>query len=314
MPKHDEQGIALILALLVLALLGTLILEFDADARREHREAAAFRDNFKATTLTRAGVQAAKAILQKDHMIDKLSKQSFDGLTDIWAVPISSYAIGDGILSAQIEDERGKFNLNELGVADPKTREIKLTRAKRLFNFLQIKVELVDVIADWIDADDVPEPNGAESAYYQTVRPAYRSANAPLESLAELYLLKGMTREIVQRLAKYVTVYPKEAGGVINLNTADPLVIQSLDARITQSMAAEIVQARPYRTMQDVDQVGSFSDIAKELRVTQTYDVKTNFFFARMTITVNDVSKTAHVVLRRDDVSGDSTVQYFRVM
>ncbi|HEU4502802.1 MAG TPA: hypothetical protein VFR82_14205, partial [Nitrospira sp.] len=55
---QDERGVALLLALLVLALLVALILEFDTDARREYRDAAAFRDNFKATVLTRAAVQA----------------------------------------------------------------------------------------------------------------------------------------------------------------------------------------------------------------------------------------------------------------
>ena len=46
--------------LYVLALLVALILEFDAEARREYRDAAAFRDQFKARTLTRAAVQAAR--------------------------------------------------------------------------------------------------------------------------------------------------------------------------------------------------------------------------------------------------------------
>src|SRR6476620_10993747 len=69
--RHDEQGVALLLAILVLALLVALILAFDSDARREYREAAAFRDNFKASVLTRAAVQAARAVLQMDHLKDK---------------------------------------------------------------------------------------------------------------------------------------------------------------------------------------------------------------------------------------------------
>ena len=71
MRRHDERGVALLLAILVLALLVALILEFDSEARREYREASAFRDNFKATVLTRAGVQAARAVLQMDHLKDK---------------------------------------------------------------------------------------------------------------------------------------------------------------------------------------------------------------------------------------------------
>src|SRR5688572_9618663 len=97
MQRPDERGVALLLALLVLALLVALILEFDSDARREYRDAAAFRDNFKATVLTRAAVQAARAVLQQDHLRDRQTGQAYDSTTDLWAFPIEKYAIGDGL-------------------------------------------------------------------------------------------------------------------------------------------------------------------------------------------------------------------------
>lgn len=313
MPAQNERGVALILALLVLALLVALILEFDVDARREYREAAAFRDQFKAMTLTKAGVEAARAVLLQDAKTDKLAGQSFDALTDLWATPITNYQIGDGLLTAQIEDERGKLNLNELAnLQDPNSRTKKIIRFKRFFELLQINPDLVDAIVDWVDADEVPEATGAESTYYQSLRPSYRAADAPLQTLSELYLIKGMTDDIVQKLRRYVTVYPTQADGKVNLNTADPLVIQSLDPRVTQSMATEIVQGRPYKTPQELDRISSFEAIAKELRITQAYDVKSNYFSARMTITVNEVVRSSLVILRRDDVKGDSSVLYLR--
>ena len=118
MRKDDERGVALLLALLILTLLVALVLEFDAEARREYREAAAFRDTFKANMLTRAAVQAARAVLQQDFLREKQTGETFDGLTDIWALPIRNYTIGDGLLNAQISDERGKFNLNDLAAPE----------------------------------------------------------------------------------------------------------------------------------------------------------------------------------------------------
>jgi general secretion pathway protein K len=315
MTGRGERGVALILALLILTLLVALILEFDAEARREYRDAAAFRDHVKVNALTRAGVQAARAVLLQDHRIEKLTNQRFDALTDIWALPITGYQLGDGALSARIEDETGKLNLNELAnVQDPKQRESKLKRLKRLFELLQVRLDLAEAIADWVDADDVPEPNGAESAYYQTLRPPYMAANAPLQTLSELYLIKGMRKEIVQRLEPYVTVHPRNsAGGMVNLNTASPIVIQALDPRITPGMAAEIVQGRPYHSPQDLDKIGNFEPIAKELRVLQAYAVTSNLFSARIGITVNETTRTAYAVLRRDEIKGDSSVVSFRV-
>jgi len=292
-----------------------LILEFDAEARREYRDAAAFRDNFKATVLARAAVQAARGVLQQDLLKAKQTGQSFDALTDLWAIPITNYAIGDGLLNAQIEDERGKLNLNDLAAGgDPIARVPKVLRVKRLFELLQINPDLVDAIVDWVDPDEKPEPAGAESLYYQTLRPSYRAANAPLQTLLELRLIKGMTPEVIEKLSKLVTVYPQEGESRVNLNTADPLVLQALDPRITQSMAAEIIQARPFKTIQELDRVSSFAEVGKELRLKNLYDIKSDLFLARMIVGVNEVTRNATVVLRRDPTNGTGSVLYYRVL
>ena len=312
---RDERGVALLLAILVLALLVALILEFDTEARREYREAASFRDNFKATVLTRAAVQAARAVLQQDHLRDKQMVQMYDATTDLWAFPITKYAIGDGLMSAQIEDERSKLNLNDLAASgDPNTKKTKVLRVKRLFTLLQLNPDLVDGIVDWVDADDIPEAAGAESVYYQALRPSYRAANAPLQTPRELRLIKGMTPEIVDKLLQYVTVYPQDGESRINVNTADLLVLQALDPRISQSTAGEIIQSRPYKTIYELDRVSSVADIMRELRPLGLYEVKSNIFSARMSLTVNDTTKSGVVVLQRDEATGNSTVQYFRFL
>jgi len=315
MRRSDERGNALLLTLLVLTLMVALILEFDAEARREYRDAAAFRDNFKATVLARAAVQAARGTLQQDFLKDKQADQFFDAPTDLWALPITNYAIGDGVLTAQIEDERGKLNLNDLAAGgDPIAKKKRVLRVKRLFELLQINPDLVDAIVDWVDQDEVPEPAGAESIYYQTLRPSYRAANAPLQTLLELRLIKGMTPDIIAKLSKLVTVYPQEGQSKVNLNTADPLVLQALDPRITQGIAADIVQARPFKTIVDLDRVSSFEDIGKELRPQSLYDVKSDLFLARMMVKVSEVTRNATVVLQRDPSNGTSSVKYYRIL
>jgi len=315
MRRSDERGIALLLTLLVLTLLVALILEFDAEARREYRDAAAFRDNFKATVLARASVQAARGVLQQDFLKDKQAGQFFDAPTDLWALPIKNYAIGDGLLNAQIEDERGKLNLNDLVAGgDPTARKIKVARVKRLFELVQINPDLVDAIVDWVDENEVPEPAGVESLYYQTLRPSYRAANTFLQTLLELRLIKGMTPEIIEKLSKLVTVYPPGGESKVNLNTADPLVIQTLDPGITPSMAAAIVQARPFKTTLEVSRVSSFEDIGAKLRGQNLYDIKSDLFLARMIVRVNEVTRNATVVLQRDQNNGSGTVLYYRVL
>ena len=315
MRRDDEQGVALLLALLILTLLTALILEFDAEARREYRDAAAFRDNFKARTLTRAAVQAARAVLQQDFLKDKMAGEAYDAPTDLWAMPIKNYAIGDGVLNAQIEDESGKLNLNELAAnsGDELQRKTKIQRFKRLFELLQLNPDLVEALVDWVDQDETQEPAGAESLYYQSQRPPYRAANAPLTGFGDLRLVKGFTPDIIDRLSRYATIFPAGGGALVNLNTADPIVIQSLDSAITQSMAMEIVQGRPYKKREDLDRIGSFQEIGAQLRASQSgYDVKSDYFSTRLSITVNDVTKTAWAVLRRDPGKGESAVLHLQ--
>lgn len=312
MRKADERGVALLMALLVFTLLVALILEFDVEARREYRDAATFRDNIKASLLTRAAVQAARAVLQQDFLRDKQTGEKFDGPSDLWAIPIKNYAIGDGLLNAQLVDESGKLNLNDLAAAaGGDIQQKRLQRVKRLFELLQISSDLVDSLIDWVDQDDLPEPAGAESLYYQSLSPAYRTANRALSALGDLRLVKGFTPEIVEKLSRYVTVYPLQGGMPVNINTADPIVIQALDPDITQTMAMEIVQGRPYKTKVDLDRIGSFQEIGRRIR--NDYDIRSDYFSARLAVTVNETTKTALAVLHRDANKGESAVEYLRV-
>jgi general secretion pathway protein K len=182
---------------------------------------------------------------------------------------------------------------------------------KRLFDLLQISPDLVDSLIDWVDQDDLPEPAGAESLYYQSLSPAYQAANRALSALGDLRLVKGFTPEIVEKLSRYATVHPLQGGTPVNINTADPIVIQALDQDITQTMAMEIVQGRPYKTKVDLDRIGSFQEIGRRIR--NDYDIRSDYFSVRLDVTVNETTKSALAVLHRDANKGESAVEYLRV-
>jgi general secretion pathway protein K len=298
-----ERGVALILALLVLCLLVALILEFDAEARRELKEATVFRDSLRAAALSRAAAQTARALLKEDQLKKQPLGITADTLADLWAIPLVNFPIGDGSLTGRLEDERGKLNLNLLNEqVDETARKAMVGRFHRLFQAVGVDPLLVDALADWIDMDEVPLPNGAESRYYESLMPPYRSANTALQSVGELRLIKGFTDEVVQRLRPYVTVHPSSGGqslGWININTADPRVIATMDPQITLELAQAVAQGRPYRTVQDVDAVAGFEPIAKTLRMADAYRVSSDTFSAHATLTINEVTKVLTIVLQR---------------
>ena len=117
-----------------------------------------------------------------------------------------------------------------------------------------------DALKDWIDKDDEESQGGAESSYYQSQEHPYMSANSLLMDKSELLLLKGMTKEIIEKLLPLVSTLPKDSK--INVNTAEKEVLEAIG--FDQETIADIKSARdenPFKTMQDfwnLDKVKTF--------------------------------------------------------
>src|SRR5687767_7457950 len=84
------------------------------------------------------------------------------------------------------------------GLAD-ETAKLNLNTATRqmIENLPGITNELAASIIDWRDEDQEITDSGAESETYARREPPYRCKNAPFESIEELALVHGATREIL---------------------------------------------------------------------------------------------------------------------
>ncbi|MCK4993798.1 MAG: general secretion pathway protein GspK [Candidatus Omnitrophica bacterium] len=76
---------------------------------------------------------------------------------------------------------------------------------------------IASCIIDWRDADNASLPNGAEDKYYRSLRFSYDCKDFPLENLEELYYIKGMDKNVYDRIKPYITVH---GSGRVNINTA----------------------------------------------------------------------------------------------
>jgi type II secretory pathway component PulK len=99
-------------------------------------------------------------------------------------------------------DESGKINLNSLLKWDPtgqKGHDLLMQMADKSSDpALQALTEdVINSILDWLDPDDTPRENGAESDYYQTMNPPYNAKNGPLDSIDELLLVKGINAQML---------------------------------------------------------------------------------------------------------------------
>lgn len=317
----DEAGIALIITLLILVLLVTIIMEFDFSTRREMRSTGNFRDEIKAYYLAKSGINAARAALKDD----KQNSNRYDALTELWASPIPPIPLGDGFVFAEIIDEGRKINLNSLITGNDKADDFTKKQIRRLFELLEIDPNLVDPIIDWIDKNDETEPNGAESGYYNGLDRPYNSKNGPMETISELRLIRGINADIYNKVSRYLTIYPypiKEKDrinalpNVINMNTADPIIIKSLDPGIDDGEVERITQNRPYTDLARMkDTIKGFvaSVVYNRLIGPPNHiDIRSDIFQISAEGDVNGVKKRIYSVVERRSAK-DVAIIYWRV-
>ncbi|MFC1867513.1 type II secretion system minor pseudopilin GspK [Thermodesulfobacteriota bacterium] len=247
----DDRGVALILTIAIISIIVTLTLHFNAAMRSEFYAAANLRDEIRLGYIARSGFNCALAVIYKD-----AQETSHDSVHETWAhsKKFSSYSgslFDEGRFEVLITDLTGKIPINQLFTKNGDQEEKILVRllTSEYFNIEPEEAEdIVDSIKDWIDGDnEITEFGGAEDSYYMALAPPYRCRNAPLTSLEELLLVKGITKELFYGslekpgISNHLTVH---GNGAININTADPLVLRSLSADIDPETVEEIVAYR----------------------------------------------------------------------
>ncbi len=99
-----------------------------------------------------------------------------------------------------------------------------------------VEPKWASLIADWIDPDSQPLPDGAEDSLYATQDPPYRAPNTFITTPAELLALPGFGRERYQKLAPFVTALPRDAS--INICSASGLLLDALVGPTDKSYGA----------------------------------------------------------------------------
>jgi general secretion pathway protein K len=242
-----QGGAAVLVAMLVVALAALAVSSFMFRSQVEWRRMDNFIHVEQARWVLRAAEQWGASVLQDDAL-----HSSVDYLGEAWATRLPPVEAEGYQLSGWIEDEDGRFNLNNL-VLGGKVDQSQLTIFDRLLQALQLPANLAPPLVDWLDADDTPmNEDGAESKYYAALSPPYHPANRPLVNVNELLRVKGFNRQILDRLRPFVTALPIRTS--INVNTAPAEVLAALVPGLSVDAAYAMVAQRDrtyYRNLQD---------------------------------------------------------------
>ena len=234
MKRRNDEGMALLLALLFVALLSAIIVEFSYEMQVEAALVGNNMDQMEAYNAAKSAVAAGMGLLIADALAAADEKRDYVGLLDLWVDGIPMQPMNEAVMGCTITDECGKLNLNALagdpeGESQQGARTLLEAALGALFEARGVEADPTDAILDWLDPDDEPRPNGAESDYYAALDVPYACKNGPMDSIEELLLIKDVTPELFFGDAEQdppqlplnglLTVHG-DPGGTVNANTA----------------------------------------------------------------------------------------------
>ena len=187
-PIYDRsKGSVLIVVIWIVLVLASLVIVLAHYIRTETLAAANYTSLEKAEAVALGAIQYVCAVLDSDDS----SESDYEGEA------FESMKVGDGyfwIISPNLSDdenfqyglvdEAGKININEASV-------------EMLLKLPEMSSELANSLIDWRDDNEEVTTGGAENEYYLLLSDQYQCKNAPLESVEEVLLIKGGSKDLL---------------------------------------------------------------------------------------------------------------------
>lgn len=300
MQRSRQRGIALIMAILMVALATILAVSVATEGYMDQRRTSTSMAIDQAYEMGLGAEALAAQTLQDD-------AGATDNPTEAWATPIV-LPVDEGIgeIKGNLEDLEGRFNLNNLMNTDGTRNDSGVHQFQQLLESLSIDVKYATITLDWIDANTNPEfPDGAEDSVYAGQTPAYLTPNMPITRTSELMSLVGMTADDYRKLEPYIVALP--IGSKLNVCTASALVLDALSTTVKEYSKDPVAFAKnrsgaecfptinQLKTSFDAD-----ADFKSLVQAHGDYLVdKTSYFRANILVTLGTTELALYSVLNR---------------
>jgi len=297
----SRRGFALVLVLFLVILMASVISAFTMRTSASYRLTRSRAVSWRLYYAARAAIEDSKSALWRDFVAPKK-------VPGIAAPPApGTFQFGGVDVTVTFQDEAGKLPVNDFAAPDAgRRKELSLVLA-RLFDKISVpsSTPLATAARDYIDED-------TEGSYESGAK------NEPLTDLSELLAIQRLTpdilyatkREGVPPMASLLTAWH---GGAVNMNSADPVLLQSLAPRLTDSDAKGIIATRaenPFVSMEDLAARTNVSlDVTSELgkwaafstdTMTLKVEARLGVFVRRVEAVVWLDSTAAHTLYMRD--------------
>jgi len=285
-----QNGSALIITLLLIAILTGLVVDFVYEVYIDSSSLSNWSNAQRASLIAKSGQAIGTEFMRE------IKKEVYTDKREV-ELPIT-WDLGPGTsLAIVIEDENSKFNVNSLIRQNGVTpNDDALESLKKLLEYLNINPNLAFSIADWIDSDSEPRLYNSENF----------AKNDFLWSIDELKLIEGIDKNIFGKISPYlrVSVY---SDTVVNINTAELPVLVSLKD-MTETLAKNVIDYRtsyPFDDSSKVRNVSGMDQIGP--RLIGKISFKASNFKITSRATVNEITRVIESV-----IDSNSKVYFWR--
>ncbi|NNF52774.1 MAG: type II secretion system minor pseudopilin GspK [Gammaproteobacteria bacterium] len=286
-----QRGAALITAILIVAIASIVATSIYYDSFLYMKRSSNMLLYDQARLYTLGAEDWAADILVRD-LEDEPDRDHFG---EEWAATLPPLPIDGGTLMGALEDQQGRFNLNNLITVEGEINEPVYEQFKRLLEVTGLNIQLADRVVDWLDIDqEAMFPDGAEDALYSGLNVPYRTPNGPVTSASELLAVEGFDRESFLALSPYVTALPR--GSRVNINTASLPVMYAIVPEISLADAEGLIENRPDDGFASMEEFTSLAESADPLELSTS----SQFFRLTVRVTIGTLQLNMYSLLARE--------------
>jgi len=300
-----QRGIALITALLIVALVVIVATSLLEKQHLMMRRTANHLQQEQAYLYALGAESWAMKVLMRDRQ-----QNNVDHLGEMWAKQLPPAFISGGQLNGKLNDEQGKFNLNNLLDSENKPSPENIQRFEKLLKKLNLPTNLVIQVLDWIDNDSTVQMSGSEDNEYALQTPPYRTANTRFQSVEELRLLLNMKEEHFKTLLPHITVLPTVTP--INLNTTTEVILNSMIENLPETAAKDLLEKAHkgiYKTVDDFLKESVLNNLKVDMK---GLGIASDYFHLEATVSIGENTMILESLLQRDGQKSQVLKRNFR--
>ncbi len=283
-----QDGVALVVTLLALAIITAMVVEFSYAVYTGTINLYNWRDSQRLSLMARSGVNVSVRFLSETFAGEEYS---YPGSAEF---PVENPCEDfDGTVTVRIEDENSKINVNSIVSPNGMRNEAAHNSFKRLLELLKLDAKIADRVLDWIDKDNISELSDSERG----------AKNSFLYSADELLSIHGISRNDYDKLLPYISALPPQDHLIINVNGAEKPVLMSIqnpstdEFPITEDLAEKIIA---HRNLMPFTDIGDFISLVGTGLSSTSITTKGEFFQIKSGASSGGVKRIIEAVFNMD--------------